>query len=280
MRIAVTGGNGFIGRVVVTVGQTMGHEVFSFDRADGNDVRGRLQALSDFQPESVIHLAGVLGTHELFDAAELAVDVNIIGTLRILQWCRDYGAGYVGVTMPPVFPSVYTATKICADRLATAWHREYSVPVAKVRAFNAFGPGQAYGPGHPQKIIPTFAVKSWRREPLPIWGDGTQTVDLIDVVQIARILLDATGSSDDITIDAGSGVPFTVNDVARFVNDITGSTAGVEYLPMRRGEEPTRIVSAGEGWERLDWRPTFNEAALHETVNSYHMLATGVASIL
>lgn len=270
MKIAVTGGGGFIGGAVMLAGEAMGHTMFAFDRTDGNDVLGRLSSLHEFKPDTVIHLAGVLGTHELFDRPEHAVEVNVIGTLRVLQFCRDVSAGYVGITMPPVFPSVYTATKVCTDRLATAWHREFDVSVAKVRAFNAFGPGQKYGPGHPQKIIPTFAVKSWRREPIPIWGDGTQTVDLIDVVQIARIMIEATAHGDDATIDAGSGTPITVNEVATYVNELTGSTAGVEYLPMRRGETPTRVVARGDGWDRLSWAPYFSLDALATTVNSYH----------
>jgi UDP-glucose 4-epimerase len=273
VRIAVTGGAGFIGRAVISTGQNMGHEMFSFDRTDGRDVLGRLGSLTDFGPDSVIHLAGVLGTHELFDAPEVAIEVNVIGTLRVLQWCRDNGAGFVGITMPPVFPSVYAATKICADRLATAWHREYGVPVSKVRAFNVFGPGQKYGLGHPQKIIPTFAVHAWRRQPIPIWGDGTQGVDLIDVFQIGRIMIDAAAFGDDVTIDAGSGTALTVNQIASHINEITGSLAGIEYLPMRRGEEPTYVASTGEGWDRLSWQPSLNMDMLATTISSYLEIA-------
>lgn len=276
MKIAVTGGAGFIGRVVMITGQTMGHEMFSFDRTDENDVLGSLRALSDFRPDSVIHLAGVLGTHELFDDAERTVEVNVIGTLRVLEYCRSSGAGYVGITMPPVFPSVYTATKICADRLATAWHREFDVPVSKVCAYNAYGPGQAFGAGHPQKIIPTFSVYSWQRKPIPIWGDGLQTVDLIDVVQIARILVTATSFGNDEYFDAGSGHAMSVLAVANYVNEITGSTAGVEHLPMRRGESPTHIVAAGSGWDKLPWIPYLSLDVLRDTINSYHAIANSV----
>lgn len=276
MRIAVTGGGGFIGQATMMAGRSAGHDMYSFDRHDGNDIMGQLRALDDFKPESVIHLAGVLGTHELFDNPHEAVRINVNGTLNVLEWCRGNGAGYVGISMPPVFPSVYTATKICADRLASAWHREYGVPVAKVRAFNAFGPGQAVGPGHPQKIIPTFSIHSWSRLPIPIWGDGEQTVDLIDVTQIARICVDATRFGDDVVFDAGSGVAFTVNEVAKFVNEITGSTAGVQHLPMRRGEEPTHIVAQRDGWDRLTWRPTFSDTAFQQTIHAYHDMAHSV----
>lgn len=269
MRIAVTGGAGFIGSAVMVAGRTMGHEMMSFDRADGNDILGPLHALDNFRPESIIHLAGVLGTHELFDNPTTAIDVNVHGALRILQWCRHNRAGYVGISMPPVFPSVYTATKVCADRLATAWHREFGVPVAKVCAFNAFGPGQKYGPGHPQKIIPTFSVHSWARVPIPIWGDGTQTVDLIDVMQISRIMIEATQFGDDQIFDAGSGVKLTVNEIAAYVNAVTGSMIPNQYLPMRRGEEPTQIVATGRGWDLLSFTPSLNEEILKQTIWAY-----------
>lgn len=269
MKIAVTGGSGFIGQAVMAAGSVAGHQMMSFDRANGHDVLGQLDFLHDFKPDSIIHLAGVLGTHELFDTPAMAIDVNIHGTLRILESCRALKAGYVGITMPPVFPSIYTATKVCTDRLATAYHREYRIPVAKVRAFNAFGPGQKFGHGHPQKIIPAFAVHSWARKPIPIWGNGEQSVDLIDVTQIARILIEATGVEDDVTIDAGSGNEVTVNEVAAFVNGVTGSMVGQQYLPMRRGEEPTKIVAQGEGWDRLSFMPSLNDDFLKQTIWSY-----------
>ena len=171
--------------------------------------------------------------------------------------------------MPPVFPSVYTATKVCAGRLATAWHKFKGVPVSHVRAFNAYGPGQAHGPDHPQKIVPTFATEAWAGRPIPVWGDGTQTVDLVHTDDLARMLVDAVDHGDDVTFDGGTGVPFTVNQVARTVLAVTGSQAGIEYLPMRDGEEPTTIVADGEGWDRLGWKPEHSDAKFAAAVESY-----------
>jgi len=238
----------------------------SFDRSDGNDILD-FETLGDV--DSVIHLAGVLGTAELFNDPHEAIDVNIHGTLNVLQWCEKNSASFVNITMPPVFPSVYTTTKICADRFASLWNMWRGVPTAHVRAFNAYGPGQKYGVHHPQKIIPTFATLAWEGKPLQIWGSGEQTVDLIDTEDLAHMLVDATRWGDDVTFDAGTGVAFTVNRVAEMVNEITGNIAGVEYLPMRDGEIETHIVAAGVGWDRLDWYPEFREDKLVETVMWY-----------
>lgn len=267
MNIAVTGGAGFLGQAAIQAADDAGHDVWSFDRSDGHDVLGDLSGLMG--ADAVIHLAGVLGTSELFDTPELAVDVNIKGTLRILQWCRENDAGYVGITMPPVFPSVYTATKMCAVRLASAWHKAYGMPVSHVRAFNAYGSKQAHGAGHPQKIVPTFARCAWENEPIPVWGDGSQTIDLIHADEVGRMLVDACRYGDDRTFDAGTGVPVTVNELAQFVLRVAGSTAGIKYLPMRIGEEATQIVAKGEGWETLDWRPDLDWQKVEEVVRSY-----------
>jgi len=269
MRIVVTGGSGFIGKPTMGRLAQWGHEVWPFDLSNGDDILGDLTTMDIKYPDVIINLAGVLGTAELFDDPSQAVDINVQGALNILQWCRRNHAGYVGITMPPVFPSVYTATKICADRLATAWHLAHGVSVSRVCAYNAYGPGQRFGPGHPQKIIPTFAVKGWRNEPIPVWGDGSQTVDLVHVDDVAHVLAAATRFGGDQLFDAGTGVSVSVKEVADAVIQMTGSTAGIEYLPMRKGEVPTQIVAKGEGWDLLGWRPEFSWERIEETVRWY-----------
>lgn len=280
MRIAITGGSGFIGSAVQRAAKEAGHEVLLFDVNDDGSYESRdvcdeenIDAGLD-GADHVIHLAGVLGTHELFDTPHEAVRVNVLGALNVLEWCRRNGAGYTGITMPDAFPSIYTATKLCADRLATAYHHTHGVPVSRVRAFNAFGPGQKHGPGHPQKIVPTFATMAWAGERIPIWGDGTQTVDLVHTDDLGRMLVEATNFGDDAVFDGGTGFPLSVNAVADFViahvtQELGRETPGPLYLPMRRGETPTHIVAKGVGWGRLGWSPEFSWQSLAATVDSY-----------
>lgn len=269
MKIAVTGGGGFIGSRVIQYAQELGHEAWRFDRTDGNDILGDLDELDG--AEVVIHLAGMLGTAELFEKPSVAVDVNVIGSLSILKWCQRNSARYVGITMPDSnWANVYQATKLCAMRLATAWHRNFGVPVSHVRAFNAYGPGQKYGPRHPQKFLPTFATLAWEGKPLPIWGSGAQTVDAVHADDVAKMLLAATAYGDDEIFDAGTGVAVSVAAIAGRINDWTGNTAGVQFLPMRPGEElDTRIIARGEGWDKLGWAPEFSWSRLREAVEWY-----------
>jgi UDP-glucose 4-epimerase len=265
--IAVTGGRGFIGQAVRRELLARGQYGWTSIDLPHCDIRSLVGFSRDVA--GVIHLAGMLGTHELFDQVQEAIDVNVKGTANVLEAARNARARYVGISMPAVFPSIYTATKLAAAGLEHAYHHTYGIPVSRVRAFNAYGPGQKHGPGHPQKILPTFATEAWAGRPIPIWGDGEQTVDLVHVDDLARLLVDALDHGDDVTFDGGTGQAFTVNEVAKMVLQVTGSAAGVTYLPMRRGELPTKIVATGEGWERLDWRPTFDEQRFAEAVEAY-----------
>lgn len=272
MKVLVTGGAGFIGKAVVRALNEAGHKVKIFDRTIGSDVTKRIDCLfAGRDMDAVIHLAGILGTDELFDNVQSAIDINIKGTVNILDSCVENGAHYIGVTMLPVFPSIYTATKVSSQRFASAYHHNLGIRVSHVRAFNAYGPEQMHGAGHPRKIIPAFSREAWDGVPMIVWGDGTQTVDLIHVDDVASIFVAALDfPGRDELVDAGTGHGLTVNQVADFVLDITKSQAGVEHRPMRRGEIPSHVVSQGTGWELLNIEPPkFDELKLFKTIVSY-----------
>jgi len=196
-----------------------------------------------------------------------AIDVNVHGTLNVLQACEHHGLGYVSITMPEVWDNVYQATKRCARNLASAWHRHKSIPVSHIRAFNAYGAGQKLRPV--QKIIPTFAYRGWRGEPLPVWGDGTQQVDLVWAGDVAGMLVRALAFGHDEVLDAGTGEGQSVADVARQVIAMTGSRSAVEHLPMRAGEHEAKCVAGGEGWDLTGWHPPVRPDELERAVASY-----------
>lgn len=170
--------------------------------------------------------------------------------------------------MPQVWRNVYQTTKNASQNFAEAWNDLNGLPVSHVRAFNAFGIGQKVH--HVQKIIPTFATRAWRDQPLPIWGDGTQSVDLVHVDDVGAMLIEATDYGNLEVFDAGTGIATTVNDVAdAVIAAVPGSKSFKQYLPMRRGEKPTHIVAEGAGWGVLGWVPSFEQADLEKTVAWY-----------
>jgi UDP-glucose 4-epimerase len=276
VKVLVTGGSGWIGQATCRALKRAGHEFVVFDRRDQGDVRDRTQVVRAIgRVDHVIHLAGLLGTHELFRNPHEAVEVNVLGSLNITRACADTGrVGLTEITMPRVNPSLYAATKACAMDLALAYVDSGYLQASFVRAYNAYGPGQAYGGDHPQKIVPTFASKGWAGEPLPIWGDGKLLTDLVHVDDIARMLVEAMRFGDGQTFDAGTGYAQPVLSVAERVIELTGRRSKVDHLDRRPGE---RLVStdadyAGgkEGWDLLGgWHPVFDPERFAEAVESY-----------
>lgn len=272
MKVLVTGGSGFIGKAVCRELEHRGFEPAVFDKSTGQDVTDAVAVKEAmYGCRAAIHLAGVLGTAELFETPHKAVDVNIHGTLNVLQAVHAVKGAYVGITMPESrWRNVYQATKHAAVRLASAWHQTYGLSVSHVRAFNAYGPGQKWGEGHPRKIVPDFSVRGWTGNPIEVWGNGQQTVDLVHTDDLARMLVDAMAFGDDQVFDGGTGIALTVSDVAELVRKVTGNRSEIVHLPMRPGETPdTNIRAEGEGWDDLRWSPKHDEQKLIEAVNWY-----------
>lgn len=287
MKVLVTGGSGWIGRATCLALQDAGHEPLSFDRSSASSLCDPSLTQDICNPQAVagavakvdhvIHLAGLLGTHELLDHAQRAVRVNVEGGFNVVAACSEQDVGLTEITMPRVNPSLYAATKAAAMDIALAFLAAGRLRCSFVRAYNAFGPGQAYGGDHPQKIIPTFASRAWRGEPLPIWGDGQLWVDLVHVDDVARMLVEAMAFGEGQVFDAGTGYVQTVLEVARKVVSIVAGASGIEapieHLEPRPGERRVSTeadVARGEGWELLGgWRPVYDPKRLTEAVESY-----------
>lgn len=126
---------------------------------------------------------------------------------------------------------------------------------------NAYGPGQSipapWGDSKVRKIMPTFVAHALSDRPIPIYGDGTQVMDMVYVEDVAKVLVDALLAGPHpkgVTYEVGSGVATTVNDIAEEVLKATGSDAGVEHLPMRPGEPEHSVVLADlNAVDHLGW---------------------------
>jgi UDP-glucose 4-epimerase len=276
VKVLITGGSGWIGSATAKLLQERGHEPISYDRRNGFNVLD-VNKLDEMVAgvDHVIHLAGMLGTHELLNTPLQAVNVNVIGGMNVINACVHHDVSLTEITMPRVNPSIYAATKACAMDLALAFLDAGQLRANFVCAYNAYGPGQAYGGDHPQKILPTFASHAWAGKALPVWGDGSLWVDLVHVDDVARMLVEAMGQPGDGQVyDAGSSYPQTVVAVARAVNEWTGNDGGIDYLPPRKGERGSSTdadIAQGAGWDRLGgWRPVFDPERFHAAIDSYN----------
>lgn len=163
-------------------------EVFSGDIRDPNGVRLAMEGV-----DVVFHLAALIAIPYSYQSPDNYVDVNIKGTLNILQAAKllktqrlivtstseVYGtAQYVPIDEKHPFQgqSPYSATKIGADRIAESFYRSFEMPITIVRPFNTFGPRQSA-----RAVIPTIITQLLNKEPYLKLGDVTPTRDMLYV---------------------------------------------------------------------------------------------------
>jgi len=283
--VLVTGGSGFIGGYVVDELRRIGASPVILDRQRGGrsyraptilgDVRDRVAVETAVHGMAgVIHLAGLLGTQETVRHATASVETNITGTLHVLDAALEYDIPTVVISVGNWWMNnSYSISKHCAERFALMYRHELGAKVSVVRALNAYGPGQKTEPV--RKIIPSFATRALVGLPVQVYGDGEQVMDMVYVGDVAAILVRALVEMPDVLIEAGTGRPTTVNEIADAVIGSAGQ-GSVEHLPMRPGEEPGATVLADTstlaavGWS--EDRLTTLEDAIGPAVDYYRKL--------
>ena len=257
MKALVTGSTGFIGHHLVDTLIRRRVEVTTLDRAANNspgiaqayqadilDSEGVREAVSG--QDIVFHLAAVLGTSELVTLAREAVDVNINGTVNVLNACRSENAALLFISKPNPWLNTYSITKQAAEQFCLMYRSEFQVPVTIVKPFNVYGPYESTGPGRAQKLIPNTILKALRGESLTIYGTGEQINDYIYVDDVTRLICDLADNDNAVngTYDIGTGRGQSVNEVCDLILELTGSDSTVQRLPMRPGETSDNALRA------------------------------------
>jgi len=257
MKALVTGSTGFIGSHLVETLLERGHEVTTLDRT-ANDSPGITRAfradILDAEKvreatggqDVVYHLSALLGTAELVAQAHHAVDVNINGTVNVLDACRSEDAALLFVSKPNPWLNTYSITKQAAEQFCLMYRSEFQVPVTIVKPFNVYGPRESVGPGRAQKLIPNTIAKALNDQPLTIFGSGDQINDYIFIDDVVRLIADLSISDKSIngTYDLGTGNGQTVNEVCGLILELTDSGSVIERLPMRPGESSSAALRA------------------------------------
>ena len=269
MRYVVTGGAGFIGSnivgaltrdgcpVTVLDNLSSGYEsnlrpfpAVRFFKGDVRDPEAVATALEG--ADVVFHLAASVGNKRSIDDPVTDAEINVLGTIRILEAARKYGvrkivvtssAGIFGElkTLPiredhQVEPdSPYGCTKLCQEKLCLAYAKLYGIDAVALRYFNVYGPNQrfdAYG-----NVIPIFAFSMLRGEPITIFGDGEQTRDFIHVDDVVQANIKAARTpSVTGAYNIASASRITINELVRLLEQASGITPKVSHGPERPGD--------------------------------------------
>ncbi len=288
IHILITGGAGFIGSNLTRYCIEQGHTVTVLDDLSSGhainisklakvrfikaDIRN-VEVLNDAARESeiIFHLAASVGNKRSIEHPQLDADINVIGTLNVLETARlqavrkvvfSSSAGIFGElkTLPiredhPQNPnSPYGVHKLAAEKLCLVYRELYGMEVVVLRYFNVFGVNQrydAYG-----NVIPIFANRLYSGLPIIIFGDGEQTRDFInvrDVVQAnykAGMAIDTNG-----VFNIGSGTQITINLLAQQMVALSGTDSPIHYGPPRPGDVRDSLADISAAQAAFDFHP-------------------------
>ncbi len=258
-KILVTGADGFIGSHLVEGLARRGHAVRAMVLYNSFDSRGWLEQLPaelrdavEIVPgdvrdrgsvraamtgcDRVLHLAALIAIPFSYQAPELYIDVNIRGTLNVLEAARDLGVRRVVQTStsevygtaqivpipethPLVGQSPYSASKIGADQMAIAYHRSFGLPVAIARPFNTYGPRQSA-----RAVIPTVATQiaaGKRRIELGALRPTRDFTFVTDTVAGMIAILECDAAVGEVT-NIGTGFEISVGETAKLIGEAMG----------------------------------------------------------
>lgn len=293
MRVLITGVTGFAGRHLASLCRENGAEVHGLIGAElgevapegvvGHDAHLRLvdsvrRVLTEAAPDRVFHLAGASSVGQSFGAPQMTWDVNLGGTLSVLEALRLEGstAPCVAVTSAEVYGRVapedlpvtedtamtptspYGASKAAADLAIDSYRAAFGLPVTRVRAFNHLGPGQ-----DPRFVVPTVAVQIAEAEAR---DDEAVTVqlgnidtrrDFSDVRDVVRAYWAIAESGDPaVPYLVCSGRSVSIREIVDAMAGMARCRVDVRSDPTRRREgelpdlygSPARLT-ADTGWE-------------------------------
>ena len=287
MRILVTGGAGFIGSHVCERFLRSGHDLIVIDNfnslydpalkrynceqiartavAEGQsyllcegDIRDGDFVSAVFaqeEPEAVVHVAAMAGVRPSIDNPLLYEEVNVRGTLNLLEAARATGVcPFIFASSSSVYgnnPKVpfaesdpvdnpispYAATKKAGELLCHTYHHLYGMSIACLRFFTVYGPRQ-----RPDLAITKFTRLILAGQPIPLYGDGrtsrdyTYVDDIVDGVVKALKWVCEEGSPRYDIFNLGGSRPVELRRLVEVIEEACGVKALVIRLPMQPGD--------------------------------------------
>jgi UDP-glucose 4-epimerase len=282
MKVAVTGGSGFIGSHVVDRLVAAGHRVVVIDTkpphrldtayrdVDVTDLPGLLRATVGC--DAVFHLAAVSNVNDAMADPVSTFEVNVTGTARVWEAARRNGVGraflastvwvYAAADGQAVMTEdtplgaigtehVYTASKVAAELVVTSFAELYGQPYTILRYGIPFGPRM-----REELVIPRFVSSAQAGNTMTIHGDGLQFRNYVYVEDLADAhVLALQASAENQVFNLEGPEPVSIRQVAEVVRGLVNPLLPIEFVPGRRGDYAGRRVSAEKAALALGWEP-------------------------
>lgn len=294
----IIGGNGFIGSSLVQRLLAEGCELRVLDPSaprtdlDWSGVNYVRHSLGD--PEAlarvmegvdvVFHLASttVPGTSNLDPQADVAD--NLVGALNVLAAMRmgrvrrivflsSGGTVYGNPTRVPVPEdapldpiSSYGVVKVAIEKYLGMYHRLDMIDPLVIRPSNPYGPRQSTS--GVQGAIAVFLGKALRGECVEIWGDGEVVRDYVHVEDLIDLIVHATRSGFIGTLNGGSGMGISLNELLALIRRVTGCALPATYRTGRTFDVKRIVLDMSAAHEQFGWSPRISlEAGIQDTWN-------------
>jgi dTDP-glucose 4,6-dehydratase len=167
----------------------------------------------------------------------------------------------------PIGPrGVYDEAKRYAEALTMAYHRQQGVDTCVVRIFNTYGPRMR---PHDGRAIPTFMRQAFAKEPITVFGDGSQTRSFCYVDDLIRGLIALAGSGEHLPVNIGNPAEYTLLELARKVLEATGSTSEIVFEALPVDDPKVRQPDITRARQLLGWEPQVSlEEGLRRTLQA------------
>lgn len=230
-----------------------------------------ISLFEEYQFDKCIHLAAQINVQESLDFPERSFNNNIIGTYNILEECKKYRSKLIMIGTCMVYDlansqepiseshktkpaSPYAGSKIAAEELALSYYYGFNLPVVILRPFNTYGPYQKTN--MEGGVVSIFVKHKLENKKLKIFGDGTQTRDLLYVEDCADFIIKAANSenSNGEIINGGYGKDISINNLAKIITD---NEDMIEHVPHHhpQSEIMKLVCDNSKAKKLLGWKP-------------------------
>lgn len=268
-RVFVTGSTGFIGSHLSERLRLAGHAVISF-KGDLLDLAAAKKSLYQAKPSVVYHLGALVDLSRNYDTALSCIDINIKGTLNLLEALRGstikrfiytsteevYGDNKLPYRehQLPNPPSPYAVSKIAAEQLIKLYAYELGFTALLFRI------GTAYGPHQPlNRLIPQIILKALQNEDIPL-NSGKKKRDYIfidDVIDALCLALDTSIPHAVEILNLGGGKQYSLRDLVQKILSFSKSESRPQFgaFPDRIFEADEWFLDSSKAKRILKWRP-------------------------
>jgi dTDP-glucose 4,6-dehydratase len=303
-RVVVTGAAGFIGSHLSEALLDRGHSVVGIDNLVTGDMANIAHLRSrkfefirhdvtrhidvEGPVDAVLHWASPASPIDYLELPIQTLKVGSLGTHNALGLAKAKGARFVLAStseiygdplehpqketywgnVNPIGPrGVYDEAKRFAEAITLAYHRAHGVDTKIVRIFNTYGPRMRLRDG---RAVPAFMSQALRNEDVTIFGDGAQTRSFCYVSDLVDGILRLLESSTNEPVNIGNPHEITIEEIARTIMRLVGSTSRVVYRPLPVDDPKQRRPDITRARTLLSWEPkVMLEEGLLKTVEYF-----------